>query len=198
MKGNKKILVIAVLLLLIAVSYTTYAIYKTAVAGNANVTAAKWEVKFKNGETALEDNYTVTLSGADCTNNHVAEGKIAPGATCTKQITLDASQAEVDVAYSVVVGTVTAEKGGSSVATTGANAFTATLKNGNNQTNGTIAYNAGTKTETLTLTVVWAGTDDSDAQSNPDTINGADTGLNGATIKVPVTLVAKQVPVTTP
>ena len=30
MKGNKKILVIAALLLLIAVSYSTYAIYKTS------------------------------------------------------------------------------------------------------------------------------------------------------------------------
>ena len=46
MKGNKKILVIAVLLLLISVSFTTYAIYKTSVAGNAKVTAATWDVKF--------------------------------------------------------------------------------------------------------------------------------------------------------
>ena len=192
MKGNKKILVIAVLLLLIAVSYTTYAIYKTAAAGNAEVTAAKWDVKFKNGSTELTNNYTVELTGADCTNTHVAEGKIAPGATCTKEITLDASQAEVDVTYDVTVGTVIAEKGGETVSTTGANAFTATLLNESNETNGTIAYNAGTKTATLTLTVTWAGTE------NAETVDPKDTALSGATIKVPVTLVAKQVPVTAP
>ena len=187
MKGNKKILVIAVLLLLIAVSYTTYAIYKTSVAGDASVTAAKWDVIFKNGATELENNYTVTLEGADCTNAHVAQGKIAPGATCTKTITLDASQAEVDVAYNVTVGTVTAKKGEETVTTTGANAFTATLENANHETSGTIAYNADTKTVDLTLSVAWAGTE------NAETVDPADTALSGATIKVPVTLIAKQV-----
>ena len=187
MKGNKKILVVAVLLLLIAVSYTTYAIYKTSVAGNANVTAAKWDVVFKNGATELENNYTVTLEGADCTNAHVAQGKIAPGATCTKTITLDASQAEVDVAYNVTVGTVTAKKGEETVTTTGANAFTATLENANHETSGTIAYSDATKTATLTLTVTWAGTE------GADTVDPKDTDLSGATITVPVTLTAKQV-----
>ena len=51
MKGNKKILVIAVLLLSIAVSYGTYAIYKTAITGTGSVTAATWAVQFKNGNT---------------------------------------------------------------------------------------------------------------------------------------------------
>ena len=49
------------------------------------------------------------------------------------------------------------------------------------------------KTATLTLTIAWAGTDDSTADP-ADVINGADTELQGATITVPVTLVAKQVP----
>ena len=189
MKGNKKVLVVAVLLLLIAVSYTTYAIYKTSVAGNAEVTAATWAVEFKDGATTIEDTDTITFTGAECTNAHVAEGKIAPGATCTKTITLDASGTEVDVAYTVSTGTVTAEKGGSAVPTTtitNANAFTATLS----PANGTIPM-TGSQTQELTLTVTWAGTDDSET----DTINGADTDLNGATITVPVTLVAKQVPV---
>ena len=183
MKGNKKLLVIAVLLLLISVSFGTYAIYKTSVTGEAKVTAATWDVKFKNGATELANNFEVTLTGADCTNNHVAEGKIAPGATCTKEITLDASSSEVDVTYEVSPGTVTAEKGGSSVTTTGANEFTVTLT----PASGTIAYNAATKTATLTLTVAWAGTE------NVETVDPVDTTLSGATIKVPVTLTAKQV-----
>ena len=40
MKGNKKILVIAALLLLIAVSYPTYAIYKTSATTNITFTGA--------------------------------------------------------------------------------------------------------------------------------------------------------------
>ena len=116
----------------------------------------------------------------------MAEGKIAPGATCTKEITLDASESEVDVTYEVTVGTVTAEKAGSSVTTTGANALTATLT----PASGTIAYDAATKTATLTLNVTWAGTE------NAETVDPKDTDLAGATITVPLTLIAKQVPAT--
>ena len=96
MKGNKKILVIAVLLLLIAVSYGTYAIYRTSVAGDATVRAAKWDIEFKDGDTAIT-NLNVTFTSADCHDNaHVADGVIAPGASCTKNITVNAKDIEVD------------------------------------------------------------------------------------------------------
>ena len=95
-KGNKKILVIAVLLLLIAVSYGTYAIYRTSLSGNATVTAAKWDIEFKDGTTAIT-NLNVTFTSADCHDNaHVADGVIAPGASCTKNITVNAKDIEVD------------------------------------------------------------------------------------------------------
>jgi hypothetical protein len=48
MDGNKKILIIAILMMLIAVSYGTYAIYKTSLSGNATVTAAIWNVSFQS------------------------------------------------------------------------------------------------------------------------------------------------------
>ncbi len=182
MKGNKKLLIVAVLLLLVAVSYTTYAIYRTSVAGNAKVTAAAWTVNFKNGETELTDNFEVVLTGADCTNAHVATGKIAPGATCTKTIVLDATGTEVDVTYEATVGEVTATKAGSAVTTTGANAFTTSLS----PATGTIAYSTAGETN-LTLTITWAGTE------GEDTVDPKDTDLAGATITVPVTLTAKQV-----
>ena len=44
MKGNKKILVVAVLLLLIAVSYSTYAIYKSSASASDTVNTAAWVV----------------------------------------------------------------------------------------------------------------------------------------------------------
>ena len=190
MKGNKKLLVIAALFLFVGVGVATYAIYKTTVSGTATVTAARWEVNFKNTDnnTVLEQDYNLVFSGSECENNHVLTGKIAPGASCTKTIYIDATNAEVDVAYeATVTGDVTATKGNTSVTVTGANVFTATL----NPATGTIAYNAGTKTAAITLTVAWAGVDD----SNTDTINAADTALAGATITVPVKLTAKQVPV---
>ena len=187
MKGNKKILVVALLLLLISVTFTTYAIYKTAASGNAEVTAAIWDVEFKDGTTTLSSTYTLTFSGTDCTNTHVAPGKIAPGATCTKTVTLDAGTSEVDVSYTASAATadISAEKGGSPVSTDDANEFSVSLS----PATDTITYSDGTRTKDITVQVVWAGTDDSDT----DTVNDADTALNGATITVPITLVAKQV-----
>ncbi len=44
MKGNKKLLAVAVLLLLLAVSYSTYAIYKSSATGTASVGTAAWRV----------------------------------------------------------------------------------------------------------------------------------------------------------
>ena len=190
MKGNKKILIVAILLFLIAVSYSTYAIYKTSVTADATVEAATWSIQFKDGATEITSNYEIVLSGANCTNAHVAQGKIAPGATCTKTITLDATGTEVDVAYTATAGTVTAASGETSVSTTNANVFTAELTDNGT---GTISYNANPQTASLTLTVTWAGVDDSTASE--EVINPADTLLQGTTITVPVTLVAKQVPV---
>ena len=186
MKGNKKILVIAVLLLLIAVSYTTYAIYKTAVAGNAEVTAAVWDVEFTDGENEIttEENLELTCSN----NNHVKDGVIAPGATCTGTVTINAKTTEVDVAYSVAQnGDVTV--GGSAVSSD-ANDFDVDITDNGT---GTIAYNAQTRTATVTVTVTWGDDDDSDDQTEPDKINDADTELQGETITVPLKLVAKQI-----
>ena len=184
MKGDKKLLVIAALILLITVCYTTYAIYKTSVDVTGEVTAAKWVVAFKDGSSSISTGTTITFGAGECKNNaHVKDGVIAPGASCTKKIILDASTTEVDVVYSASVGAVTA----SGTSTAGANAFSASLT----PTTGTISYSSGSQTVELSLVVSWAGTDDSEANPS-DVINNADTGLQGVTISVPVTLVAKQ------
>ena len=186
---NKKALIVVALLLLISVSFTSYAIYKSSADANTEVTAAAWVVSFEDGGTDVTTaNYVVEFGVSDCVNNnHVADGVIAPGATCTKTIDVDATGTEVDVVISATAGTPTV--GNSAI--TGANTFTATATVA--AANGVIAYNANPQTTTVTVTLAWDDEDDSDAQSNPDTINDADTDLQGATISVPVTLVAKQV-----
>ena len=49
MKGNKKLLIVAVLLLLIAVSYGTYAIYRESAEGTGTISTANWSVTVNNG-----------------------------------------------------------------------------------------------------------------------------------------------------
>ena len=180
---NKKALIVVALLLLISVSFTSYAIYKSKLDANATVSAAIWDVTFEDSSSvALTQN--ITFTSAECSNNHVAPGKIAPGATCTKTIILNAGNSEVDVTYSATAGAATV--GGNAVSAS-ANQFTVSLT----PASGTITYDASGRTATLTLQVAWGGTDDSPT----DTTNAADTALQGSTITVPVTLVASQVPV---
>ena len=189
MKGNKKLLVVAILLLLIAVSYGTYAIYRTTLEGDATVNAAAWEIQFKNGETVLDDKFTVTFTAADCVNPHVATGYIAPGASCTKDIKLVATGTQVDVRYEVSADNdnITAKKGSTAVPTTGANEFTASLTDTNgNELDGVILMSENPMEETLRVTLTWEGNE------NATSYDPADTSLAGATFTVPLTLTAKQ------
>lgn len=188
MKGNKKLLIITILLLVITIGFTTYAIYKTSLSGTGTVTAATWNVSFADGQTTMSENFNIQFSSSDCnqandgTNNHVAEGKIAPGVTCSKTIDVNATGTEVDVLLTAESGDITATKGGDSVAITNANEFTVEVTT--NPDNGIIAYNAQTKTATVTVSVAW-GFDE--GSKDP-----YDTALNGATITVPIALTAKQ------
>ena len=189
MKGNKKLLIITILLLVITIGFTTYAIYKTSLSGTGTVTAATWNVSFADGQTTMSENFNIQFSSSDCnqandgTNNHVAEGKIAPGVTCSKTIDVNATGTEVDVLLTAAKsGDITATKGGDSVAITNANEFTVNVTT--NPDNGIIAYNAQTKTATVTVSVAW-GFDE--GLKDP-----YDTALNGATITVPIALTAKQ------
>ncbi len=188
MKGNKKLLIITILLLVITIGFTTYAIYKTSLSGTGTVTAATWNVSFADGQTTMSENFNIQFSSSDCnqandgTNNHVAEGKIAPGVTCSKTIDVNATGTEVDVLLTAEAGDITATKGGDSVAITNANEFTVNVTT--NPDNGIIAYNAQTKTATVTVSVAW-GFD----QGLKDPY---DTALNGATITDPIALTAKQ------
>ncbi len=184
MEGNKKILVIAVLLLLIAASYGTYAIYKSSVSGQANVSVAKWAVEFKNGQTPITDTFELTFTAADCTGNtHVASGKFAPGVSCSKQILIDATGTEVDVSYVVSVDDTNIKVNGVAMP---ANSNEITASAGTSD--GQIMMSDNPQTDTVTVTVAWGGQEGS-------TYDPGDTSVGetaSAVITVPVTITAKQ------
>ena len=104
MKGNKKVLIIAVLLLLISVTFTTYAIYRTSMSGTGTATAANWAISFEKGGTQVQN---LNFTAADVTwttNPSAVAGKIAPGATGTLTFTIDATGSETDVYYLAELG----------------------------------------------------------------------------------------------
>ena len=175
MKGNKKILIAAILLLLIAVSYGTYAIYRESVAAEATIDAAAWSVKIGSSDFS-EANLDFTLADLTCTTNpSKVSGKIAPGAECYKDITVNADGSQVDVVIEVDRDGSTIPSGlEASVGTSGS---------------VTIPYSAttGGMQQTVRLNVNWPGTLDDDSGKD-----SGDLALAGTSMDFSIKLVARQ------
>ena len=174
MKGDKKILVLSILVLLLAVCFGSYAIYKSSGTGTGGVDAAAWVVKVNNDDIVTSNTFTlnnITWSGTRYGQN----GKIAPGDRGTIDIVIDASGSEVGVAYTVDISQIS----------TGNSNLTVAAASGSSLT-GTIAYGS-TMTETVTLDVVWNGVDTTAA-------NSADVTTAGTSISIPVTVTVTQNP----
>lgn len=181
MKGNKKLLVIAALLLAICVGVGTYAIYRSTASGNATVTTAKWAVKV-NGASMETGSFTFGTSDINWTTNpSKVAGRIAPGATGTITLEIDATGSEVDVDYTAAIESVKVD--GTAVSNTSFTVTPATTADGT----GTIAYDATSMKKTITLNVAWAG-DDNDT-TEKDT---ADKNLAGKDIEIKLNVTAKQ------
>ena len=165
MKGNKKLLIVAVLLLLVAVSYTTYGSVKVKKAGDTG-----------EGTAISSANLTFTADDVTWTNNpSKVDGKIAPGATGTISFTVDATGSEVDVVLTAAMGDVTGLPDGMTVEVASESA------------EQTIAYNASSMTATVTLNVTWTGTlEDTTAK------DGTDLAAQSHEFTIPVTLTARQ------
>ena len=178
MKGNKKILVVAVLLLLITVTYGTYAIYRESATGTGSIDAAKWSVKI--GSDDFKDaNFNFTLSDLTCTTNPGKNGTIAPGAECYIDYDIDADGSQVDVVIEVDDDNSTVpEPLEVTVGTTGGTAGPVT-----------IPYSAteGGMEETVRLTVKWPG-----ALTDNSTKDTTDLGLKGTNLSFAIKLVARQ------
>ena len=180
MKGNKKLLVVAVLLLLIAVSYGTYAIYRSTATSSDSIRAAHWVIKVNDDDIVAHN--TFTLGDLECGETPVSkvDGAIAPGDTCTATIEIDATGSEVDVDYVVSIDTT-------ALTTLGNNQISVTTANDSSLT-GTISYSDSSMVENVELNVTWNAVDTT-AQNGID-INTA----NLADFEIPVTVTVTQNP----
>ena len=128
MQGNKKILVVALLVLLLSVCFGTYAIYRESGSATGEIKAAAWSVKV-DGTAIKTANYTFDASDITWTTQTGYNDTIAPGSTGYIEIPVDATGSEVDVILTAALGSTTLPNG-----------MTATLANGNDLQ--TIAYSA--------------------------------------------------------
>ena len=174
MKKNKKLLVIAVLLLLVTIGFS-YAIYRSSTTANGTVNTAAWSVKI-NGTDMDSANYTFGYSNIHWDANPGKDNTIAPGATGYIDIPVDASGSQVDVILTAALGSVTLPNG-----------MTVSLASGSDSQ--TIAYSAteGQMKANVRINITWTGTV-KDATSKDTT----DKAANGSEISIPVTLTARQ------
>ena len=184
-KFNRGLLVITALLLVITISLSTYAIYKSSATGDATASVATWAVTVNNDNIVTSNSLTFDSNSITwAANEHVAAGKIAPGKTGTITFEIDASSSEVSVDYEITIGTI--KVGNTAIDN---NAITATVAGAD--ATGTILYDAtdsDNMKKTVTLNIVWTATDD-DTEGGQ---NEKDMALAGEDIKIPVTIVAKQ------
>ena len=175
MKGDKKILALAVLVLLLTVCFGTYAIYRSSTTANGSIKAAAWSVKV-NGDDIASANYTFDGSNITWTKRTGYNNTIAPGSEGYIEIPVDADGSEVDVIIAATLGSTTLPDG-----------MTATLASGNDSQ--TIAYSAteGQMETTVRINIAWSG-----AETDTTAKDGTDLAAQGTTLSIPVTLTAKQ------
>ena len=175
MKGNKKILTLSVLVLLLAVCFTTYAIYRSSTTATGSVKAAKWSVLVDG--TAIESaNYTFDAGDITWTSLTGYNDTIAPGSEGYIEIPVDADGSEVDVVLEAALGSVTLPNGMTAALATGADSQE-------------IAYSAteGAMEAKVRINIAWAG-----ALTDTESKDTTDKAANDTTISIPVTLTARQ------
>ncbi len=180
MKGNKKILVIAALLLLIAASFTTYAIYRESVNATGSVDTANWSVKLGTTKFSEVADITFDLDDLTCATNPGKNNKIAPGAECYLEYTVDALGSEVDVVLDAELDETNS--------TNLPDNMEIVLKD-DNGTEGplTIPYSTSSMSKTIRLTVSWPG-----ALTDDDTKDGEDLEGANKTVTIAAKLIARQ------
>lgn len=185
-KNNKKIMVIALLLLLAICLYFvagTYAKYTATATANSTLSVAKWAVKLGNVDIAGGSQDFTSELQLQTSSSSVKSGKIAPGSEATGSFTIDPNGTEVAMKYSISIGEISYSGTAANkpnVEITGVKAGeTALTKNAEGKYTGNIALD-GSPVE-ITVTAKWT-----------DAANDTAAGKEAKTLTVPVTVTVEQ------
>ena len=168
MKGDKKILVIAILLLLISAGFTTYAIYKSSTTASGSVQLSHWSAKIDN--TNIESVTTMALDLTNCQGTHNGKnGTLAPGDSCSITIEVDLTGSEVDAVVEAAIANVTGAPSGMDI----------DLHTGSDSQD--VLYDEDDMTADVVIDVAW-----------PTTSTAVDNAYQGDTVTFDLTLTARQ------
>lgn len=106
MKTTRKIaLFVALMSLFFSISLiqSTYAKYVSSATNNTNITIARWNILVNNQDVVSNSNFVNNITPVFTGNTNVADGKIAPTAIGYYDITIDASNTDVSLSYTVSI-----------------------------------------------------------------------------------------------
>lgn len=111
---KKRLLVVITVLLLLFGSYflyqDAYAKYRKKVIQNVDISLANWDIKLNNESIAGKDTISSTVIPTFETNEYMAEGVLAPGASGYFDIEIDATDVDVSFNYELTVAVADQEK----------------------------------------------------------------------------------------
>jgi hypothetical protein len=172
MKHSRKLAIfIALMALLYCVSLiqSTYAKYVTSATGTANMTFARWNILVNNQDVTNNSNFSTTISPSFTGTSNIRSGVIAPTSQGSFDITLDMTEVDVSLDYTVSAvisssNTVTDLKIQSYTIGNVTTPYTGSFTN-------RLLLNNTNRTVTITFNVEWV----EDAQDGAVMNNAADT-----------------------
>ena len=116
MKGNKKVLALSILVLLLAVTFGTYAIYRSSAEGEGTVNAANWSVQIAGSDISsadfdfdASDVTWTTLTGYNDTIAPGSEGYIDIAVGNSKTINYSATEGAMETTVRINIAWAGAE-----------------------------------------------------------------------------------------
>ena len=104
MRRYRKIVVFAALISLfycVSLIQSTYAKYVTAATGTTNLTIAKWNIIVNTQDVTSNSNFSTVISPQFLGSSNIKAGVIAPTSTGSFDITLDMTDVEVSLQYTI-------------------------------------------------------------------------------------------------
>ena len=184
MKGSLKykiiIVSIFVVLMLTLAIVQTYALFETNASGTKNMGIGEWNILLNNANVVTTR--TITLNDFTYVNGeHTDANHFAPGSSAYFELTIDASNCDVSVAYDLTIDDSAIEDYPNiyfSITDVSSNTTLTT-----NNYSGIIPLSAANRTRTLRFTLIW---------TNSSTYDESDTSLIGENLAFSVDAVFEQ------
>lgn len=186
---NKIILLIAVLIIVLSVTISSYAIYRSSAKGTSELRTAAWKIKLNGDSITTNNTFEFDLKEAEWThatniNSTSTSQVIAPGSIGTYGIEIDTEETEVDVSYEITIA-VKQNNTVIDLSEINPNLLLGIYDGETNKGNPATGNIKAGESKDLAVKIIWNYVDD-------DESNTQDININAENFTVEVTVVTKQ------